>query len=408
MIEIETHKIIDLIESREEDDVAAWLSIYPNIEVISRDGGLIYKNASNKSHPNAKQVSDRFHMLKNLTDYAKDALKRLLKKQIIIEENKKDEEKELKKSKYNYKTKWDLIVAVKKLKRQGYKIDKIGERLGISTKTVIKYNNIDETEKEKYNKLPPQEIKSKIIQERKWKLIQEVQKDYKRCNNCSEVARKFKINRRTVKEYLKISTPPISGNKSRVYPSKLNKYKSEIIEKVNKGFSFKIIYEAIKLKGYNGSSVLLRHYIAKIKRENIKVSTIKQVVERSSMVSLLYKEIEEVKNITKETFEKVINTLPEVKLVYNIVKEFKEIVFSKNEEKLTYWIEKAKAIDIPEINSFIIGIEKDIEAIRNGIKYSYNNGLAEGSVNKIKVIKRIMYGRCSFELLKKKILLQYN
>ena len=125
------------------------------------------------------------------------------------------------------------------------------------------------------------------------------------------------------------------------------------------------------------------------------------------MVSLLYKEIEEVKSITKETFEKVINILPEVKLVYEIVKEFKEIVFSKNEEKLTYWIEKAKVANIPEINSFITGIEKDIEAIRNGIKYSYNNGLAEGSVNKIKLIKRIMYGRCSFELLRKKVLLQY-
>ena len=117
-------------------------------------------------------------------------------------------------------------------------------------------------------------MKSKIIQQRKWKLIQEVQRDYKKCNNYSKVARKFKIDRRTVKEYLKISDPPISENKNRVYPSKLNKYKSEIIEKVNKGFSFKIIYEAIKLKGYNGSSALLRYYIAKIKREHIKVSTI--------------------------------------------------------------------------------------------------------------------------------------
>lgn len=41
----------------------------------------------------------------------------------------------------------------------------------------------------------------------------------------------------------------------------------------------------------------------------------------------------------------------------------------------------------------------------NGINYQYNNGLAEGSVNKIKLIKRIMYGRNSFQLLKAKILL---
>ena len=59
---------------------------------------------------------------------------------------------------------------------------------------------------------------------------------------------------------------------------------------------------------------------------------------------------------------------------------------------------------IPELQTFINGIKKDITAVKNGIIYSYNNGLAEGSVNKIKVIKRVMYGRNSFELLKAKVL----
>ena len=62
---------------------------------------------------------------------------------------------------------------------------------------------------------------------------------------------------------------------------------------------------------------------------------------------------------------------------------------------------------IPEIDSFLKGIERDLKAVKNGIKFDYNNGLAEGSVNKIKVIKRIMYGRCSFDLLKQKVLLQH-
>ena len=91
----------------------------------------------------------------------------------------------------------------------------------------------------------------------------------------------------------------------------------------------------------------------------------------------------------------------------NIVKEFKDIMFSKKEDKLDKWIDKTKKYKIPEMDSFINGIERDLEAVKNGIKYNYNNGLAEGSVNKIKVIKRIMYGRCSFNLLKQKVLLQY-
>ncbi len=69
-------------------------------------------------------------------------------------------------------------------------------------------------------------------------------------------------------------------------------------------------------------------------------------------------------------------------------------------------MERAKTLNIKELNSFISGIKRDLEAVKNSIKYGLSNGLAEGTVNKIKVIKRIMYGRCSFEMLRKKVLLQ--
>ena len=68
MIDIETHQIIDMIKSRQEEDVTEWLKTYPNLEIISRDGGIMYKSSSDKAHPEAKQVSDRFHILKNLTE----------------------------------------------------------------------------------------------------------------------------------------------------------------------------------------------------------------------------------------------------------------------------------------------------------------------------------------------------
>lgn len=122
---------------------------------------------------------------------------------------------------------------------------------------------------------------------------------------------------------------------------------------------------------------------------------------------MLYKEINAVKNITKEIFEKITTLFQKANIIYNIVKEFKDIMFSKKEDKLDKWIDKTKKYKIPEMDSFINGIERDLEAVKNGIKYNYNNGLAECSVNKIKVIKRIMYGRCSFNLLKQKVLLQY-
>ena len=68
-------------------------------------------------------------------------------------------------------------------------------------------------------------------------------------------------------------------------------------------------------------------------------------------------------------------------------------------------IEYAKMVNQPELNTYWEGINKDLTAVKNGITAQYNNGLAVGGVNKIKVIKRFMYGRNSFELLKAKVLL---
>ena len=76
--------------------------------------------------------------------------------------------------------------------------------------------------------------------------------------------------------------------------------------------------------------------------------------------------------------------------LYALVKDFYGAIFSKKPEKIDSWIESAKKYDIPELQAFVEGLLKDLQAIKNGITYPYNNGLAEGSVNKIKVIKRIM------------------
>ena len=95
---------------------------------------------------------------------------------------------------------------------------------------------------------------------------------------------------------------------------------------------------------------------------------------------------------------------PLIGTVHDIVKSFKNTLFSKEPEELEKWLEKAEGLGIEQISSFAGGIRREINAARKAIELDYNNGLAEGSVNKIKVVKRIMYGRNSFELLKGKLL----
>ena len=83
-IDLESGKTVDMIDSRTADDVATWLEKFKNIELVSRDGSNVYKNAINKTFPKAIQISDRFHLLKNLSDYAKKEIYQWWNKETII------------------------------------------------------------------------------------------------------------------------------------------------------------------------------------------------------------------------------------------------------------------------------------------------------------------------------------
>ena len=116
--------------------------------------------------------------------------------------------------------------------------------------------------------------------------------------------------------------------------------------------------------------------------------------------SLIFKNVHE----RPTQYQEVLKKYPLLSELCALTKDFYSVIFSKNPAKMDDWINTAQKYDIPELQTFLNGVKKDLTAVKNGIIYPYNNGLAEGSVNKIKVIKRIMYGRNSFELLKAKVL----
>ena len=84
MVDLETHRIIDILDSRETGKVEDWLRSYPNLQVISRDGAQAYASASVNSHPGVLQVSDRFHLLKNLAGVVEEYMYRLFPSRLAI------------------------------------------------------------------------------------------------------------------------------------------------------------------------------------------------------------------------------------------------------------------------------------------------------------------------------------
>lgn len=409
MVDIETHRIIDLIPSRDVAEVKKWLAEYPNVEVVSRDGVQIYASAAVGAYTNVIQVSDRFHLIKGLSEAIDKYIIRTYPARIEIPAV--SEINEELKILLNVKNRAKRIQFAHAKKQEGMTINEIALVLHTSPKTITKYLNIDPKTVE--DKDIAREIQHKLAMEQKQHDVDEVRRLFAEGMPIETISKELHHTFKTVQNYLNPDYSIIDGHYNIRIPNKLAPYEDEIKLLRSQGMTYPLIHKIISEKGYSGSVASLRMFMQKERirqgeKENINQVNSdyqpKEFVQRKSLSQLIYKNIESVYTINKEQVKMVLETYPILADLYALIKEFYEIVYSRKASRLDLWLEKAEKHEIPELNTFINGVRKDINAVKNGISLKYNNGLAEGSVNKIKVIKRIMYGRNSFELLKAKVL----
>lgn len=362
MIDIESRRIVDVINTRDLEPVKEWLKTFPALRFVSRDGSVTYKSAISQANEDIAQISDRFHLLKGLTDAAK-----------------------------KYVT--------------GYFKANIG--LPVSASHYDGAETSDYWVKDTgHMDFPTKQHASAT--ERKIKLVEEARALQEEGYAPRKIAERIGITTKTAKDYLKPDFNPEYSGYNATAPSKIKPYAGDIKNMLSKGNTFREIESFIRQKGYDGAASTIRMFATRERKRMKEAGAVNggnvEKIERKWLISLLYKPIDKVKDISQEQLNRVIGENPVIGKIFDVVKSFKETLFSKREEELDKWIGDAALLGIDEIDSFIGGVSRDLEAVKNAIKFDFNNGLAEGSVNKLKVIKRIMYGRCGFDLLKNKIL----
>jgi len=102
--------------------------------------------------------------------------------------------------------------------------------------------------------------------------------------------------------------------------------------------------------------------------------------------------------------EKLCNICDEVSKARELGREFIEMFRKRQSEALDTWLEKAKTSGLPDLKNFALGIERDKDAVENALKFEWSNGQVEGNNNRLKMIKRQMYGRAKFDLLRARVL----
>lgn len=110
------------------------------------------------------------------------------------------------------------------------------------------------------------------------------------------------------------------------------------------------------------------------------------------------------KEIPQTDLDFILNKYPSVAEIKQCVQDFRTIYSEKSLTLLSHFIERYSKSKIKPINSFSAGLNMDLDAVKNSVISELNNGFVEGINNKIKVIKRLMFGRAKLDLLRVRVI----
>ena len=153
-----------------------------------------------------------------------------------------------------------------------------------------------------------------------------------------------------------------------------------------------------------GNITLLRKGIDSDPQGKDKVNKPKCYTPREGAL-LFTREVKLLNKVEKDRLKHLKQNCGEATSCYELSRGFINMIRNADVVSFDKWLVKAEASSIKEFRQFAKGIRKDASAVKAGIELPWSNGVVEGKVNKLKLIKRMMYGRTSFGLLRKRVLL---
>jgi transposase len=203
--------------------------------------------------------------------------------------------------------------------------------------------------------------------------------------------------------------PEVRRRKKR--PSIFDPYAAYVLKRWKEGCkNGSQLYREIKGKGYSGSEQMVHRFLRRLREQLPLVQAVKapttpvQDFVAKETVWLFVRDPADLNETEQTILATICQASETTRMIYQLVQEFRHILHTRSGEKLDDWLEKVRASQIRELQSFVVGVERDKAAVVAGLTLRQNNGLVEGKVNKLKLIKRMMYGRAKFPLLRQRVL----
>src|SRR6266699_868378 len=377
--DLESSKPIEVLPDRSVETVSAWFEQHPTVEIVSRDRSSEYAAGISKGAPQALQVADLWHIGKNVADSVQTLLarcraeiRRALQGPAVSEQEQEETEPVLEEERRPPRSR---SVKLAQEGRRAQKLDRYTQVVGLHLQGL----------------------------------------------RAADIASRVGVGERTVHRWLRNGTFP-EAKRRRRRPSLIDPYERYVLnwwqEGNRKGAQ---LYRDLTAQGYRGSARAMYSYLATLRTPQVRSSISSQSKPQehkrvpSSPVPLenfsaqratwlFVCQPEKLDERQQNELALMRQASPSAGLAYGLAQAFMQMIREQTGEQLDTWIRLVEASHLPEMESFAKGIQQDKEAVRAGLTLPWSQGPLEGHVNRLKLIKRSMYGRAKLPLLRARVL----
>lgn len=373
LIDLERGRVLDLLPGRDGAALKAWLRDHPGVEVITRDRWAAFAQAAAEGAPQAKQVADRWHLLKNL----REAIERLLERRSDT-----------------------VRGCLKDLPPTG------PARPATPTTPPPALPT------------PPEPVRPTRRQEarqarrqRRVARYEHVRELHRQGKSVRGIARELRMSVRTVVGYLRGGRCP-DWQPGRSRPTGLDRFREHIDRRLGEGCrNAAELHRELAASGCRASSASVRRFVSrrlaaagqKRERINAAVPPAPQPPSAKVLSFEFLRRAADRKPEAQARMEALQRADAELTEALGLAATFAALVRGEAAGTLAEWLGRAEQLSCPELRRFAEGLRQDEAAVAAALTGRWSNGPVEGQVNRLKTIKRQMYGRAGLPLLRARV-----
>jgi transposase len=346
-----THHVIDLLEDPSAEALVGWLGEHPGAQVICRDRDGVYASAARRGAPDAVQVADRWHIVHNLADTLERMAVRVLAQL------------------HQHRASDELLITEKPP----------------PTAIVASPSRIESRNERRHAEI-------RVLRDRGLTI--------------AAIAQQLQLNRTTVRKFVKIRS---AGELRRTVgegPRGLDRFSPYLVRRWQEGCQVAAyLCNEVQALGYRGSKRTVRRFVESWRKTKAPPPVRRVLPGPQNLCWLLLRRRSELDGAERLLLTKLCCRSSELAVSRRLAQRFMVLVRERRGALLDQWICDVQATGPPELRGFSRNLHRDWLAVQAGFTLHWSSGPVEGNINRVKLIKRQMFGRAKFDLLRKRVLL---